>query len=127
MCYDCSAKCAWNWRKIVEGSAEFSFYVDIRMYIGVGMDVSVWFLVNVAVRLYFVMSLFLNVYVEGTVQEVNARAFLKWLKLLRADGGRFEINKLLFTDDTALVADSEKFRGLLRVNLGEYAKEKKLE
>ena len=31
----------------------------------------------------------------------------KWLELLSANGGRFEINQLLFADDTALVADSE--------------------
>ena len=32
----------------------------------------------------------------------------KGLELLRANRGRFEINQLLFADDTALVADSEK-------------------
>ena len=34
--------------------------------------------------------------------------FGKGLELLSANGGRFEINQLLFADDTALVADSEK-------------------
>ena len=29
------------------------------------------------------------------------------MELLSANGGRFEINQLLFTDDTALVADSK--------------------
>ena len=34
----------------------------------------------------------------------------KGLELLSANGGRFEINQLLFADDTALVAESaEKF------------------
>ena len=32
----------------------------------------------------------------------------KGLELLSANGGRFEINQLLFPDDTALVADSEE-------------------
>ena len=32
----------------------------------------------------------------------------KGLELLSANGGRFVINQLLFTDDTALVADSEE-------------------
>ena len=54
------------------------------------------------------------------------------MELLSANGGRFEINQLLFADDTALVADSEeklcrlvsKFdrvceRRMLRVNVGE--------
>ena len=36
-----------------------------------------------------------------------ARVLGKGLELLSANGGRFEMNKLLFTDDTALVADSE--------------------
>ena len=40
------------------------------------------------------------------VREVNVRVLGKGLKLLSANGGRFEINKLLFTDDTELVADS---------------------
>ena len=32
----------------------------------------------------------------------------KVLALLSANGGRFRINRLLFADDTALVADSEE-------------------
>ena len=53
------------------------------------------------------------------------------MELLSANGGRFEINQLLFADDTALVADSEKKlcrlvsefgrvceRSRLRVNVG---------
>ena len=32
----------------------------------------------------------------------------KGLELLSANGGRFEINQLLFADDTALAADSEE-------------------
>ena len=47
-----------------------------------------------------------NVYMEGVVREVNVRVLGKGLELLSATGGRFEINQLLFADDTALVADS---------------------
>ena len=36
----------------------------------------------------------------------NFRVLGKGLELLSANGGRFEINQLLFADDTALVADS---------------------
>ena len=32
----------------------------------------------------------------------------KGLELLSANGGRFEINQLLFADDTALVGDSDE-------------------
>ena len=42
------------------------------------------------------------------VRKVNVRVLWKGLELLSANGGRFEINQLLFADDTALVADSEE-------------------
>ena len=38
---------------------------------------------------------------------MNVRVLGKGLEL-SANGGRFEINQLLFADDTALVADSEE-------------------
>ena len=43
--------------------------------------------------------------------KVNVREFGKGLDLLSANGGRFEINQLLFADDTALVSDSEEKLG----------------
>ena len=58
-----------------------------------------------------------NVYKDGVVREVNVRVLGKGLELLSANGGRFEINQLLFADDTALVADSEDVVKL-RVNVG---------
>ena len=45
---------------------------------------------------------------NGVVRVVNVRVLSKGLELLSANGGRFEINQLLFADDTALVADSEE-------------------
>ena len=39
---------------------------------------------------------------------MNVRVLGKGLELLSVNGGRFEINQLLFADDTALVADSEE-------------------
>ena len=42
------------------------------------------------------------------IREVNVRVLGKVLELLSANGGRFEINQLLFADDTALVAGSEE-------------------
>ena len=69
---------------------------------------------------------------DGVVLEVNVRMLGKRLELLSANGGRFEMNQLLFADDTALVADSEeklcrlvcefgrvRERRKLRVNLSE--------
>ena len=67
---------------------------------------------------------------DGVVREVNVRVIRKGLKLLSANGGRLEINQMLFADDTALVADSGKLcrlvsevgrvceRRKLRVNVG---------
>ena len=52
------------------------------------------------------MSLWLfNAYMDGVVREVNVRVLGKGLERLSANGGRFEIKKLLFVDDTALVTD----------------------
>ena len=39
---------------------------------------------------------------------MNVRVLGKGLELLSANGGRFEINQLLFADDTALMAESEE-------------------
>ena len=63
-----------------------------------------------------------NVYMHDVVREVNVRVLEKRFELLSANGGRFEINQLLFADDTALVADSEKLCRLV-CEFGEYAKE----
>ena len=48
---------------------------------------------------------------DGVVPEVNVRVLGKGLELLSVNGSRFEINQLLFADDTALVADSEEKLG----------------
>ena len=109
-----------------------SFYVDSRACVRVGNDVSGWFRINVGLRQGCVMSpLLFNLYMSGVVREVNVRVLGKGLELLSANGGRFEINQLLFADDTALVADSEEKlcrlvsefcrvckRSKLRVNVG---------
>ena len=72
-----------------------------------GNDVSEWFPVNDGLRQGCVLSPWLfNVYMDGVVREVNVRVVRKGLELLSVNGGRFEINKMLFADDTALVADS---------------------
>ena len=68
------------------------------------------FPVHVGLRQGYAMSHWLfNVYVGGVVGEVNAiRVLWKGLELMSVNGGGFEINQLLFGDDTALVADSEE-------------------
>ena len=39
---------------------------------------------------------------------MNVRVLRKGPELLSANGGRFEINQLLFADETELVSDSEE-------------------
>ena len=107
-----------------------SFYVNSTAFIRVGNDVSKWFSVSVGLTQGCVMSPWLcNVYMDGVVREVNVRVPVKGLELLSGNGGRFKINQL-FTDDTTLVADSEKLcrlmsefgrvceRRKLRINVG---------
>ena len=50
----------------------------------------------------------------------------KGLKLLSANGGRFEINQLLFVDDTAQVADYEEKLHRLVSEFGKECKRTKL-
>ena len=47
------------------------------------------------------------VYIDGVVRDANAMVIWKGLELLHSNCDRFEINLLLFTDATALVADSD--------------------
>ena len=104
-----------------------SFYVDSRVCVWVGNDVSEWFPVNVGLRQGCVMSPWLfNVYMDGVVRAVNVRVLGKGLELLSANGGRFEINKLLFADDTALVADSEEKLCILVSEFGRVCERRKL-
>ena len=50
----------------------------------------------------------------------------KLLELLSANGARFEINQLLFTNDTALVADSEEKLCRLVSEFGRVCERRKL-
>ena len=43
------------------------------------------------------------VYMGDVVRQANARVLGKGLELPSVNGGRFEINQLLFADDTALL------------------------
>ena len=57
---------------------------------------------------------------------MNVRVLGKGLELLSVNGGRFEINQLLFADDTTLVTDSEKKLCRLVSEFGRVCKRRKL-
>ena len=59
------------------------------------------------------------------IREVNVRALVKGLELLSANGSRFEINQLIFADDTALVTDSEEKLCRLASEFGKVCKRRK--
>ena len=65
-------------------------------------------------------------YMDGVVREVNVRVLGKGLELLSANGGRFEINQLLFADDTARMANSEEKLCRLVSELGRVCEGRKL-
>ena len=67
-----------------------------------------------------------NINMDGVVREVNVTVLGKGLELLSANGGRFEINQLLFADDTALVAGSEEKLCRLASDYGRVCERRKL-
>ena len=67
------------------------------------------FRLYVGLRQGCVMSPWLfNAHMDGVVREVSVMVLGKGQELLSATGRRFEVNQLLFADDTALVADLEE-------------------
>ena len=82
---------------------------------------------NVGLRQGSVMyPLLFNVYMDGVVREVNVRVLGKGLEVLSANSGRFEINQLLFADDSALVAASEEKLCRLVSEFGRVCERRKL-
>ena len=47
-----------------------------------------------------------NLYIDGVVREVNTRVLGRGLKLIDGNDNEWELNQLLFADDTVVVADS---------------------
>ena len=65
--------------------------------------------VRVGLRQGCVMSPWLfNLYIDGVVREVNARVLGRGLKLIDRNENEWEMNQLLFADDTVVVADFEE-------------------
>ena len=84
-----------------------SLYVGSKACVRVGNEVREWFPVSVGLRQRCVMSPWLfSLYIDGVVREVNARVIGRGLKLVDGNDSGWELNWLLFADDTVVVADS---------------------
>ena len=69
---------------------------------------------------------FFNLHIDEVVREVNARVLGLGLKLVGANGNEWEMNQLLFADDTVVVADSEKKLRQLVTEFGKVCEKRKL-
>ena len=65
-------------------------------------------------------------YIDGVVREVNARVLGRGLELRDENDGVWEINQLLFADDTVLIANSEKELRQLVTEFGKVCERRKL-
>ena len=104
--------------------------VDLRgvksLYMGSKACVRVGNEVRVGLRQGCVMLRWLfSFFIDGVVREVNAQVHGRGLKLVDGNDNGWELNQLLFADDTVVVADSEKavplidrIWGKLRVKVG---------
>ena len=92
-----------------------------------GNEVSEWFPVRVGLRQGCVMLPWLfNLYIDGVVREVNARVLGRGLKLVDGNDSEWELNQLLFADDTVVMADSERKLCQLVTEFGRVCERRKL-
>ena len=104
-----------------------SLYAGSKACVRVGSELSEWFSVKVGLRQGCVMSPWLfNLYIDGVVREVNARVLGRGLKLTDSNENEWEMNQLLFADDTVVVADSEEKLCQLVSEFGRVCKRRKL-
>ena len=85
-----------------------SLYVVSKACVRVGNETSEWFPVRVGLRQGCVMSRGCSICILMVVREVNARVLGRGLKLVDGNVNEWELNQLLFADDTVMVADSER-------------------
>ena len=67
-----------------------------------------------------------SLYIDGVVREVNALVLGKGLKLVDGNDNEWELNQLLFVDDTVVVTDSEKKLCQLVTEFGRVCERRKL-
>ena len=93
----------------------------------VGNEVSEWFPVRVGLKQGCVMLPWLfNLYIDGMVREVNARVLGRGLKLVDGNSNEWELNQLLFADDTVVAADPERKLWQLVTEFGRVCERRKL-
>ena len=104
-----------------------SLYVDSKACVRVGNGMSEWFPVRVGLRQGCVMSPWLfNLFIDGVVREVNACVLGRGLGLVDERDCMWELNQLLFADDTVFVADSEEKLCRLVAEFGRVCERRKL-
>ena len=104
-----------------------SMYDDNRMCVRVGGKESEWFETKVGLRQGCVMSPWLfNLYIDGVVREVSALVNGSGAGMMDTDGVAWVLLQILFADDTALVADSEKKLQKLVDEFGRVCERRKL-
>ena len=104
-----------------------SLYVGSKACVRVGNEVCGWFPVRVGLRQGCVMPLWLfNLYIDGVEREVNARVLGRGLELVDGNDSEWELNQLLFADDTVVVADSERKLCQLMTEFGRVCERRKL-
>ena len=122
----------WNVLRLYEFGGRLlrgvkSLYVGSKACVRVGNEVSEWFPVRVGLRQGCVMPPWLfNLYIDGVVREVNARVLVRGLTLVDGNDSEWELNQLLFADDTVVVADSERKLYQLVTEFGRVCERRKL-
>ena len=67
-----------------------------------------------------------SLYIDGVVREVNVRVLCRRLKLVDGNDNGWELNQLLFADDTVVVADTERKVCQLVTEFGRVCERRKL-
>ena len=104
-----------------------SFYMESRACVRVGDGESEWFAVEVGLRQGCVMSPWLfNIFIDGVVREMKVRTLGNGVDMVGVNGEIWQVNQLLFADDTVLMADSEEKLQRVVKEFGRVCKRRKL-
>ena len=105
-----------------------SLCVGSKACVRVGNGVSEWFPVRMGLRQGCVMLPWLfRMYIDGMVRKVNAQALGRGLRLVDGNDSEWELNQLLFVNDTVVVAGSERKLCQLVTEFGRVCERRKLQ